>query len=311
MAALCAIVCSLLLLSACGGGGSGSTSGSISVTQQTPPTSQGGSKPAPKPGGGRQGGNAAPIDLANPGPPDSANFGVPTASSNRFLPLKPGTQTVREGSLNVGYRTLPHRVVTTVTDVSKEVNGISTVLVLDQDYDGGQISEQSLDYLAEDREGNVWYVGSYTESYEGGQFVNASDAWLDGINGAQAGILMPADPKTGTPAFTEDTVPGVEAPTAQVDKTGLKVSVPFKSYRDVLSLQEGSEHKYFAPGLGQIKTEPPPSGGPQEIENLVNLTQLSPAGLAKISSEVLKLDRHAAVAAPDVFGNASPAKRSL
>jgi hypothetical protein len=201
--------------------------------------------------------------------------------------------------------------VTTVTDVSKKINGISTVLVLDQDIDGGQISEQSIDYLAEDKQGNVWYMGSYTESYSGGQFVNASDAWLDGINGAQGGILMPADPKTGTPAFPEDTVPGIEAPTAQVAKTGQKVCVPFKCYTGVLSLQEGSEHKYFAPGLGQIKTEPPPSGGPQEIENLINLTQLSPAGLSKISSEVLKLDQHAAVVAPDVFGNASAAKRSL
>ena len=127
--------------------------------------------------------------------------------------------------------------------------------------------------------------------------MNASDAWLAGVNGAKPGILMPADPQTGTPPFTEDTVPGIESPTAQVAKTGQSQCVPFKCYKDVVVLQEGgSEYKYFAPGVGQIKTEPLASGGKQEIENLVNLTQLSPSGLAQISAEALKLDQHAQVA---------------
>ena len=51
-----------------------------------------------------------------------------------------------------------------------------TVAVLDQDIDAGQVAEQALDFLAEDKQGNVWYLGSYTEAYEGGQFVNAADA---------------------------------------------------------------------------------------------------------------------------------------
>jgi hypothetical protein len=53
--------------------------------------------------------------------------------------------------------------------------------VIDQDFNGGQIAEQSVDWFGEDKQGNVWDLGSYTESYEGGQFVNASDARLAGI----------------------------------------------------------------------------------------------------------------------------------
>jgi hypothetical protein len=250
-------------------------------------------------------------DNAAQGDFNPKSFAGPTASTNQFLPLKPGTQWVREGFVNVGSRRLPHRVVSTVTDVTKRVDGVTAVAVLDQDFNGGQISEQSIDYLADDKNGNVWYLGSYTEAYEGGQFVFANDAWLSGVNGAMAGVLMIADPQTGTPAFTEDTVPGVEAPTAQVSKTGQRQCVPFKCYRDVLLLNEGGESKYFAPGVGQIKTSPPAGGGAQEVENLINLTKLSSHGLAQISNEVLKLDQHSKVEAPTVFANAPAAKRTL
>ena len=85
-----------------------------------------------------------------------------------------------QGFVNVGGRRLPHVRVVTITDVTKMVNGVRVILVLDRDPDGGQVGEQAIDYVAEDKHGNVWYLGSYTESYEGGQFLNSEDAWLAG-----------------------------------------------------------------------------------------------------------------------------------
>ena len=248
--------------------------------------------------------SAPPTTAVDPGTAAGA-----VKSTNKWLPLTPGYQSVRQGFVNQGRRRLPHRRVFTVTDVTKEIDGVRTVLVLDQDFDGGEIAEQALDYLAEDERGNVWYFGSYTESYEGGQFVNAADAWLDGVNGGEKGILMPADPRTGTPSYTEAKVPGEGAATAQVVKTGQRTCVPFKCYDDVLVIQEGDENKYFAPGVGGIKTEPGGGGGAQETEELINLTQLSPQGLAEISAEALRIDRHAATEAKDVFGGSSAATR--
>jgi hypothetical protein len=288
-------------LYACGGGSGGGSA----TTSSTPNAAQGGNA-----GQSGNAGNAGPGQNASASQFDPKSFGDPATGANRFLPLRPGTQWTREGSVDVGNRTVTHQVVSTVTDVSKTVDGVRTVLVLDQDTNGGQIAEQSLDYEAEDKQGNVWYLGSYTEAYQGGQFVNASDAWLGGINGAKPGVLMQADPQQGN-SFTEDTVPGIEAPNAQVVKTGQSQCVPFKCFKDVLVVQEGGEYKYYAPDVGQILTQPQVSGGKQEIEKLVNVTQLSPSGLSRISSEVLKLDKHAATTAPDVFGNAPAAKRSL
>jgi hypothetical protein len=254
---------------------------------------------------------------ASPARFDPSNFGSPATGANRWLPLEPGTQTVREGHVNRGHRRLPHRVVTTVTDVSKEIAGVRTVVVLDQDFDGGEIAEQAIDYLAEDKQGNVWDFGSYTESYEGGQFVNASDARLTGVKGAKPGVLVQGNPKTGTPAYSQAHAPGAGRGTARVIKTGQSNCVPFKCYKDVLVIGEGaadepgvSEYKYFAPGVGQIRTEPR-TGGEQEVEVLINLTHLSPRALAELSGEALKLDRHARVVANDVFGRAPAAKRAL
>jgi hypothetical protein len=258
-------------------------------------------------GGDENGGEPA----AKPAALEKGNFA--RTVSNEYFPLEPGTQTVRLGRLNRGDRRLTHRRVFTVTDVYKTIAGVRAVAVLDQDIDAGQVAEQALDFFAEDRRGNVWYLGSYTEAYEGGEFVNAADAWLAGLNGAEAGIMMPAKPRKGTPAYVQAEVPGDDPDVAEVLETGQRNCVPFKCYRDVLVIQEGGsegEAKYFAPGVGGIRTKPLYSGGEQETEELINFTQLSPRALAELSAEVLKLDRNAREEASDVFGNSSPARRS-
>jgi hypothetical protein len=250
---------------------------------------------------------------------DPGNFGDPVAEVNKWLPLEVGTQWVREGFTDVGNRRVPHRVVSTVTDVSREVEGVSTVALLDQDFDGGQLVQQSLDYLARDEQGNVWYLGSYTEEYEGGEFVTATDAWLAGVKGAKPGILMQADPRTGTPPYFVAQPPGgeEEVDVAQVVETGQSECVPFKCYKDLLVIREGkeaapdNEFKYYAPGVGQILNTPRSASQHHDVEKLINLTQLSPRGLAELSTEALKLDRHAKVVARAVFGDAPTAKQSL
>jgi hypothetical protein len=250
---------------------------------------------------------------------DPSSFGNPVEGTNKWLPLKVGRQWVREGLTDVGNRRVPHTVVSTVTNVSREVEGVQTVAVLDQDSDGGQLVQQSLDYLAQDEQGNVWLLGSYTEEYEGGQFVNATDAWLTGVDGAKPGILMQADPRTGTPPYFVEQPPGgdEEEGVAQVVETGQSQCVPFKCYDDVLVIREGkaaapdNEFKYYAPGVGQILNTPRSASAHRDVEKLINLTQLSPRGLAELSTEALKLDKRAKDVAPDVFGDVPTGKQSL
>jgi len=238
---------------------------------------------------------------------DPKNFEDPTGEPNRWFPLVPGTQTLRDGSITRGSRKLKHQLRVTVTDVTKEVNGVQTVLVLDQDIDAGQVGEASIDYLAQDKFGNVWYLGSYTEHYEGGRFVNAADAWLAGKKGAKPGVWMLTDPQEGMKYVqmqnSRETIRSV------VDKVSDRKCVPFKCFKSLRILEDGSEFKYFGPGVGHIATEPNYSGGEQEIEELINVVKLSPKGLAEMSAEALKMDKHARKEAKSVFGKSDQAQR--
>ena len=241
---------------------------------------------------------------------DAKNFGRDLTDINPWVPLTPGIQTVTRGYVTVGDRRLPHVRVNTVTDVTRTIAGVRAVLVLDQDFDGGVLSEQAVDYLAEDAGGNVWYLGSYTEVYSGGQFLNAEDAWLAGVNGAKVGLYLRADPKPSDPPFTLTSIPGGEVSTAQVAQVHQRTCVPFKCFDDVVVVVEQSaENKYWAPGVGQILTEPL-SGTAQETEELINVKELGAAALAELAKEVLRLDRGAAVHVPSVFGGSKPATRS-
>jgi hypothetical protein len=299
-----------VFLCALASGCSGKDQAAAPTTQSpstVPPTGATGHGPTPTPAKSPTG---SPPPVKIPRTFDPKNFSASPTDVNRWAPMTPGVQSVMKGYVNVGGRRLPHIRVVTVIDATKKVNGVHAVLVLDQDFDGGQLSEQAVDYFAEDVGGNVWYLGSYTEAYEGGQFLNAEDAWLTGVNGAIAGLFLPADPKTGSPPFYQTQIPGGEQSTAQVVAVGGKKCVPFKCYTGVVVVQEqGSENKYWAPGVGMITTEPL-SGTAQETEDLVNITQLSAKGLAELRAEALRLDRNAAVVVPSVFGGSEAAART-
>jgi hypothetical protein len=289
---------------ACSAGASQETAPTLSPTPT--PTQVAASTPSPTPSP-RPSSPAVQRVNANYKKFDPKNFGEPTGDLNKWYPLVPGTQTLRDGSITRGSRKLTHQLRVTVTDVTKEVNGVRTVLVLDQDIDAGQVGEASLDYLAQDKFGNIWYLGSYTELYEGGEFVNAVDAWLAGENDAKPGVWMLTDPKEGLKFVQAQT--SEETIRAEVAKVDERKCVPFDCFKSLAILEDGSEFKYYGPGVGHIATEPNYSGGEQEKEELVNVVKLKPQGLAEMSAEALKLDKRASKEAKSVFGNSEPAQR--
>ncbi len=248
---------------------------------------------------------------------DPATFGAPARGVNRWLPLKAGVQWVRDGETDVGHRRVPHRVISTVTDVSRVIDGARSVAVLDQDIDAGQLVQQSLDYFGTDAQGNVWDLGGYTEDYEGGRFTLHRDAWLAGIDGAKPGVQMPADPKVSAPAFSIAQPPGEDPDVAKTIETGSRTCVPFRCFGGVLVVREGkasapdNEYKYYAAGVGEILNTPKKDSKHKDFEQLVNVRQLSSKGLAEASGIALGLDRHAAVEAPKVFGGGAGGKRGV
>lgn len=219
-------------------------------------------------------------------------FVDPLTGGNTYLPLKPGTQRVREGTTLIGKRAVTHKVLSTVTDVVRDFDGVKAVAVLDEEQGGGDI-EKSLDWLAQDVDGNSWWVGAITEQYNGGKSSGIDEAWAAGRGEAKRGLLVPADPTTH-PGWAMATPPGEKPATGGFARTQPKECVPFGGYEKVVVVAEGLntdevEDKFYAPGVGQVRNAPEKSHD-EDVEKLANLTTLTPDGLTAVSNDALRLD---------------------
>jgi hypothetical protein len=247
---------------------------------------------------------------------DSDNFDKSAQVDNKWHPLAPGTQWTYEGRSNRGFGRLPHRVIFTVTDLTKEINGVESVVLWDRDINAGKLLEGELAFHAQDNDGNVWLMGEYPEEYEDGKVAGAPDTWLAGVGDAQAGVLMRADPRVGTSSYRQGLVPSIEfGDLAKVIKTGQRNCVPTGCYDNVLVTDEtnpyeeadGHQLKFYAPGVGNIRAAPR-GGKEKEVLVLVDVRKLGPKALAKVRREALKLDRRAYRVRKDVYGRTPPAK---
>ena len=249
---------------------------------------------------------------------DRGNFSNSAQVSNQWLPLAPGTQFLLEGRANRGRGRLPHHVVLTVTDLTKTIDGVRSLVLWDRDYNEGQLVEAELAFHAQDDDGNVWNLGEYPEEYENGKFQGAPSTWLAGLAGAKAGIVMRADPQAGTSRYLQGYAPKVDfSDVAKVLKTGQRSCIPLRCYENVLVIDESNPYepgahqlKYYAPGVGNIRVEPV-GGEEKEVLVLVKVTHLSAPALARARAEALKLDKRAYAVTRDLYRQTPPAERAL
>jgi hypothetical protein len=183
---------------------------------------------------------------------DPANF-VPTVD-NRFWPLEPGTAFHYAGTR----RTTPQTDDEVVTHDKKTIFGINATVVRDTVSEHGRPIERTLDFYAQDKQGNVWYLGKDSFEREHGRFVKASDSWRSGVDGAEPGIIMPADPRPGDSYRQEYYPPGEALDEAHVLGYRGPVKVPYGSFDRSLVTSEFSplepqtEEKYYLAGVGEI-----------------------------------------------------------
>ena len=247
---------------------------------------------------------------------DPANFVDPTLDTNPYHPLKPGLQWVRGGTTEVGSRVVPHEIITTMTDVIRTIDGVPTIAMLDESTDSGEVAQVGMDYLALDKDGNVWIMGGYTEEFEGGEYTNTESAWLGAVDGAEIGILSPGEVTADTPRWFIAAAPEEDASIGEPVEVGVTECVEFGCYDDVRVVQEGevgapdNENKYYAPGVGVINNVPLDASLHKDRFELLNFVELSPEGLDEASRTVLDLEAHARETAADVFGSAPESQRA-
>jgi hypothetical protein len=246
---------------------------------------------------------------------DHRNFDRSTTIDNEWFPLRPGTQFVYEGFTVEGGRRVPHRVVFTVTDLTKVIEGVRTVVAWDRDFSAGELVETELALFAQDNDGAVWHLGQYPEEYEKGRLVGAP-AWIAGVQNARPGISMKAKPRLGAPSYSQGWGPAVNwTDRAQVHKVRQRTCVPVSCYRDVLVMEEFSQDepdafqlKYYARGVGNVRVGWRGEDPTKETLVLVDLVQLGPEDLAQVRAEALQLEKRAYRISQDVYAHTPPAQ---
>ena len=183
---------------------------------------------------------------------DPANFG--TKIDNPYLPFKPGTRIhfvgVRGKTKQTDTEMVTHR--------TRMIVGVTATAVRDTVAEHGRAVERTDDWYAQDKQGNVWYMGEDSFELRHGHFVRASDSWQAGVKGGEPGIIMPAHPKPGDAYRQEYFPPGKALDEARVLRLSGKLRVPFGSFRHVLVTSEFSpaepqtEQKFYARGVGEI-----------------------------------------------------------
>lgn len=193
---------------------------------------------------------AEPVQL------DPADF--TTAIDNRYWPMRPGSRWIYRESDGEGH---VQRVVVTVTDKTKRVaNGIEARVVHDVASRGGRPLEITDDWYAQDAAGNVWYLGERTAEYENGKVISREGSWEAGADGAQPGVIMPANPRPGL-TYRQEYYAGEAEDRAEILSVDEQVEVPYGHFTDAVLSKDLTaleprlvEYKLYAPGVGPALT---------------------------------------------------------
>ncbi len=208
---------------------------------------------------------------------DPADF--TPGSDNRWFPLRPRTRWTYVEYDADGTRL---DVVVTVTDQTRTIaNGVEARVVRDTVTADGEVVEDTFDWFAQDGEGNVWYLGEDTAEFEDGAVSSREGSFEAGVDGAQPGVIMPAEPTVGT-AYRQEYLRGVAEDNGAVLATGQQAQTRAGHFDDALltadtiALEPTTlEYKLYAPGQGLVLTLDVSGGAGRE--ELVDTTRISAA----------------------------------
>jgi hypothetical protein len=206
---------------------------------------------------------------------DPAEFSAEV--TNPWFPLEPGTRWTYREVTEDGEEV---RVVVTATAVTYQVaNGVTTRVVRDTVTLDGDIIEDTLDWYAQDADGTVWYLGEDTAEFENGKVSTREGSFEAGVDGAQAGVIMPAAPEVGL-TYRQEYYEGEAEDRGEVLALGEQATVPAGDYDGLLKTADTTplepdvlEHKYYAKDVGLVLTIDKESDASEE---LLSVTQVSP-----------------------------------
>ncbi|HEY7057198.1 MAG TPA: hypothetical protein VH458_11770 [Vicinamibacterales bacterium] len=177
---------------------------------------------------------------------------------NEFFPLEPGTTFIYEGTKDG----VPTRNETEVTHRTFRLLNVECAVVRDRAFESNVLVEDTFDYYAQDRSGNVWYFGEDTKELDAkGNVISTEGSWRAGVNGAAPGLIMEAHPKPGD-LYYQELAAGVAEDQASVRSLNGSSCTPFDCFDHLLRTRETSrfepgvlEQKYYAKHVGFVRSD--------------------------------------------------------
>lgn len=185
---------------------------------------------------------------------DLKKCNLQTTGRNDYFILEPGHQLVLEGGGT--------RLQITVLNETKVVDAVTTRVVEEREWKGGQLYEVSRNYFAIcEQTKDVYYFGEDVEFYKDGRVVKNDGSWLAGKDGNKAGLIMPGSPKPKM-RYYQEIAPGIAMDRAEIVSLGETCQTPAGTFKQCMKVKEGSaleifakEYKYHAPGIGLVRDE--------------------------------------------------------
>jgi hypothetical protein len=209
-------------------------------------------------------------------PINASNFG--SNITNPYFPLVPGTVFHYLNRTIDGTDTSYRQIEVTVSENTKLIAGVQCREVHDVVTEGGELTEDTYDWYAQDNSGNVWYFGEHTKSMKDKNGSTTEGSWKAGEQNACPGIIMWADPQSHIgETYYQEFLIGIAEDQAQVINTNSMVTVPYGNFskcvktKEFTNLEPGViENKYYAKNVGLLKTEMVAGGN--ELEVLISVT---------------------------------------
>lgn len=180
-----------------------------------------------------------------------------TNITNPYFPYAAGKKYIYEGQTQDGLELIEEQRLTT----TKTILGITCIIVNFKAYLNGTLIEEAWDWYAQDNDGNVWYFGEDVDNYVNGVLLDHGGSWEAGVDGAQPGTIMPANPQTGM-KYREEYYFNHAEDEAEITATGLTVTIPLGTYTNCIKTRNWTalepdlnENKFYAPGIGLVKEE--------------------------------------------------------
>jgi hypothetical protein len=177
--------------------------------------------------------------------------------SNMYFSLIPERTFIYKADTDEGVE----RIEVETLSETRIVMGVECIVVWDRVWLDDELVEDTKDWFAQDKEGNVWYFGEDSKLVKDGEVVSLEGSWESGIDDAKPGIIMPANPKVGD-KYRQEYYKGEAEDMGEVISLNEKVDVPFGSFKNCLETRDwtpleksSDEYKYYSPEIGGVILE--------------------------------------------------------